>query len=231
MKYLKMMKKITSLIILACLVLVSCNKSDDIPVKNESLLKSYKLTRDVNGSYSIDYSLKEGAISDVVNDPSLNEKRIYLSESNQSSVGSQEKRIFIEEGKFKVSIFDVDGKSLTIEDGNNYSAKASKHSEYLEEYSISNIGGYNYLLRFKVLEGVDVWFDYNSVEDIYEVHLKKGNRIGSRTFSRIIMKRSEYLKVDFVNYFRREGVSSRGSESYYKVTKPRPIIHGTDRMR
>ncbi|TYP99420.1 hypothetical protein C7447_10116 [Tenacibaculum adriaticum] len=193
------MKKLIPFFI-AFIFLASCSSEETIEL-DETLLKSYKITKNEQGRYSIDYEVKEDASVDVVKDIKTNYNEIYLFSGKVAMGNKRSESLSIENDQLKVGFFENNQKrkSVIIEDDNIVLAKGEESSEFLEQYSVEDLGDENYQLNFKVRDGVNVVFVYNELEDIYEVHLKEGKSNGV-SFSKTYSKTSEVLKIDFVNY-------------------------------
>ena len=79
------MKKISLFALVASLTLVftSCSTNETTVAPEDQsleLLKSFKIKRDSNGAYTLDYSLNENVAADNVIDESTKKKNIYLIE-------------------------------------------------------------------------------------------------------------------------------------------------------
>lgn len=73
------MKNVISLVLLVILIFSSCTSEEIIEEgANEALLKSYTLTRDNQGRYSIDYEFSNGDSKDIITDAITNTNEVHL---------------------------------------------------------------------------------------------------------------------------------------------------------
>lgn len=220
------MKKITPYLFLFTLFLASCTTNESI-VKNDSeaLLKSFKIVKDAQGRYSIDYDVNNDVTSELVKNIKTNSNEIYLFSEKGAEGESFSEALLLQNDFLKVGFVENNEKrkSIIIEDKDIVLAKGEESSEYLEEYSIEDLGNSEYELTFTVKDGVSTSFLYNEVDDIYEVHLQLGETV-QKSFTRKYTKTAEALKIDFVNYLD-TNISAKGEESYAeRPRRPRAII-------
>lgn len=225
------MRKITPLFVALAITLTSCSSEDTNTEKSPELLKSYKVVKDAQGRYSVDYDVSDNVSTEIVENASTKSKEIYLFTGKNANGKSFTEALFLDENQLKLGFVENNQKrkSLVIEDKDIVLAKGEESSEFLEQYSIADLGDDDYQLNFKVKEGVNVTFIYNDAEDIYEVHLQRGKANGL-DFSKTYTKTSEVLKIDFVNYLD-NNESARGGEdemtqSEKRPKRPRMIIIG-----
>lgn len=226
------MKKVLHLLALA-IVLTSCsNESDQVEVsKQESLLKSYKVSRDSNGKYTIDYKVVDNATAEVIKNQVSDFNEIYLYSDKYSSKKEHSESFSLEENQLKVGFLEKNDlrKSLIIKDKNILLAKGAKNNEFLRSYSIEEVDENVYELNFEVKNNVVVDFVYNEAESIYEVNLKEGTS-NETNFSKTYVKESDMLKIDFVNFTLNQNTSSKSAvalldEEGYDISKrPKVII-------
>ena len=216
-----------------CAVISSCSNDENvIEDENQALFKSYKVSRDAQGKYSIVYDLVEGTDSEIAKDVSTNSNNVYAYEANIPTQKGKTKllnqNLKLENNKINIGLFENNEqrKSITIEDENSIKAKGGENSNFLQEYSIEHLGTDEYVLDFKVKEGVNVSFEYNAEKNIYEVHLKEGISQGT-SFTKLYSKSSSLpLKIDFVNYVKVQNRSLPGMESnvsYVETKRPRYV--------
>ncbi len=225
-----MIKKYFPFLIICSIVLSSCTSEDNvIENENKALIKSYKISRDAQGRYSIDYDLVDGISSEIAKDVTTNSNNIYTYETERSYQEKKTKflneNLKLDNNEIKIGLFENNEKrrSITIEDENIVMAKGKNNPDFLQEYSVEHLGTDEYVLDFKVRKGVNVGFEYNDEDNIYEVHLKEGVSNGT-TFTKLYKKSSSLpLKIDFVNYVRYHAYSKNENSSLvlYSVKKNR----------
>ena len=193
------------LMILSILI-SACSTEENMPENNDQpLLKSYKLSKDANGRYAIDVDLVEGAYTETYKDETTNTNNIY---AYQGEAGNRSKSssntLTLDNNKISVDVYEnnVQKNTIWVEDENITLAKGQISPDFLEEYSLEYLGGGEYVLDFKVRNGVMVNFEYNADENIYEVHLKEGASNGLK-FTKLYNKSPNLpLRIDFVNYIK-----------------------------
>jgi hypothetical protein len=224
------MKKIKFLAITALLSLVfySCtNKDSDILENNQiNLLKDFKLEKNAEGLYSLNFNVKENTKVEQFVDASYNE--FLLSSSNIKSKGNFSKDLSIEGDQLNISIIDAnvsEKSSLSIID-DNIKLQSKGSSEMLSSYSVQGNEDGTFDLAFDVSDNVKVSFVYNQAINTYEIHLEEGNS-STNNFSRILEKEEGHpLKIDFVNHTSNGNAKSASSAM---IRKPKVIIdHGDD---
>ncbi len=229
-----MIKRYLPFLMTFCIVLSSCsNEENVIEDENQALFKSYKVSRDAQGKYSIVYDLVEGTDSEIAKDISTNSNNVYAYEANVPVQKEKTKllnqNLKLDNNKINIALFENNEqrKSITIEDENSIKAKGGENSSFLQEYSVEHLGTDEYVLDFKVKEGVNVSFEYNDEKNIYEVHLKEGNS-NDTSFTKLYSKPSNLpLRIDFVNYNKyqpRNSAESESSLSLYSKDRPRPRV-------
>jgi hypothetical protein len=218
------------LMILSILV-SACSTEENMPENNDqSLLKSYKLSRDANGRYAIDVDLVEGAYTETYKDEATQTNNIYAYQGDANNAqrnASKNNLLTLEDNKIKVGVFEnnVQKNSIRVEDENIMLGRGQISPDFLESYSLEYLGEGEYVLDFNVRENVSVSFEYNADENIYEVHLKEGVS-QDRKFTKLYHKASTLpLKIDFVNYIlinnQNRSITERTALSYVKTKMPR----------
>ena len=212
------MKKRIPLILILILTLASCTSEEASQDSNETLLKSYTLTRDSQGKYSIDYELKENTSVDLVKNIETNTNEVHLFSGGVAVSNKKSQTLSLEDDQLNISVFESGQKSkyMYIEDAEILFAKGADSNEFLQSYSITDLGNDNYQLDFKIKEGISVWFEYNEEEEAYEVHLQEGTSKAIE-FSKTYVKTLDVLKIDFVNYI--NNVSAKNADSTIKKPK------------
>ncbi len=219
------MKQITPLFLLVVLFFASCISEETIQPE-ETSLKSYKVTKDSQGRYTIDYEVEENTATTFVKNEENNFNEIYLYEGNATDKTSEKKSLSIENSILKLGLYE-DGeqsKSIIIEDDNIVLAKGQESDEFLDSYSIQSLEDGVYQLDFEVKEGIAVWAEYNEEDDAYEIHLKEGTS-NELEFSKTYVKTSERLKINFVNHIDLNSAKSESTNSIMASSKkPRVVI-------
>jgi len=219
------MRKLFPLIVFAIVAFASCTSSEEeVTTENDALLKSYTITRDSQGKYSINYELKENTDVNLVKNIETNTNEIYLFSGKVAVEKSQSKELVLENDQLKVGFYEgvEEYKGMSVQDEEIILAKGIDSGDFLEGYSITDLGNNTFQVDFKVKEGIMVWYEFNEEKDTYEVHLKEGASKGLE-YSKTYIKTSEVLKIDFVNYFTN---SAKGVEA--KVfTKNKPKLATT----
>jgi len=197
------MRFFTPLFLTTILTLSSCASEEIQQDNNETLLKSYTLTKDSQGKYSIDYELKENTTSSITKDIETNTNQVQIFSGKVAMNNKQSQSLSSDNDLMMLDFYEYGDKtkSLYVEDG--------LYSEFLEMYSVTDLGDDNYQLDFKIKEGTSFWYEYNEETAAYEIHLKEGVSNGTE-FSKTYTKTLDTLKIDFVNYvnYSAKGVTS-----------------------
>ena len=187
------------------LLFSSCSTNETLLSEEQSsdLLDTYKIGRDENGAYFLDYSLKENTQTETVIDQSTNTKNIYLySSDNNSSKRKFTQDLTIEDNQFNVGFVNMKSDhqpQISIVDDNRFLAKSSEVNK-LNKYSVSRNKEGIFILDFSVKNDVRVDFVFNEESKIYEIHLEQG-KSSKTVFSRVLEKvDGQALKFDFINH-------------------------------
>ena len=224
------MKKINLFAALVSLtfVLTSCSFNETVLPEEQStdLLKTHTIKRDINGAYSLDYSLNGNVETENVVDEATNTNYIYLYTSENSLSNKVTQDFTIDGNQLKIGFVDTNSSKnpqITIKDQDATFAR-TENEDMLSEYSISGNEDGTYTLNFSVRSTVKVDFVFNEELKIYEVHLEEGKSeqsVFSKTFEKI---EGETLKIDFVKYIIDNNTSARSNsedEKEYKYVKER----------
>ncbi len=223
-----MSKRYIPFVMMFALILSSCS-SEESTITNEEapLLKTYKISKDAEGRYSINYELNDGAYSEMSKDIAAKSNNINVFEGAKRTNKKESNNVALEEGKIKIGVFENNQqrKSITVQDENAVFAKGVDNPDFLESYSIEFLGGNQYVLDFNVKQGICVSFEYNDENNIYEVHLKEGQSHGT-SFTKLYTKSENLpLNIDFVNYIevgtQTKGLNTNSSIAYQTRTNPR----------
>ena len=187
---------------MVALSLTSCSTFEEVDAPQENLLKSYKLSRDANGAYSIDYIVADNTNSRSFKNINSKINEIYLTEGGVDTKAKYREDFSLDEDEIKIGIFDANsGKQpqILIKDENATFAKGES-SEFLKEYSITKNEDGSYQLDFVVNNNVQTEFKYDEDLDVYEIHLSEGTATNKRFSRTIQMPDTGVLQIDFVNH-------------------------------
>ena len=221
------MKKLnlTSLFVIATLVLSSCSVEEDpvfLEEPNSKLFEKVKLQRDASGAYSLDMKVNNGVGTDILDNKKSNRKDIYLfSSENELNRTYNEDLSLNGQKSFTVGINNTitnKRSTITVFDDD---IKFNRNSEddHLASYNFTDNGDGTYDLDFVVDNGIKTDFVYNENTKTYEIHLEPGNSNESN-FSRTFAKEEgEILKIDFINH-----TTSSATGRTDSSTKPKIVI-------
>mgnify|MGYP005989804299 CR=1 FL=1 len=204
----------------------SCT-TEELVVPQENLLKSYKLKKDAEGHYSIEYNVADKTSATIQKDFNSLTNEIYLTENNQATKKNYITDFSLEnDNKLRVGFIDENSgrkPMITVDDENITFGRGIESTTLLKTYSVESNGDGTVQLDFEVNNGVNVWFVYNDELEIYEVHLKRGYQIGTNFSRTISFGERGILKIDFVNHLNAHGRSTADAE--YIEKKPRLILN------
>ncbi|MDB2385475.1 hypothetical protein N9V96_03275 [Polaribacter sp.] len=229
------MKKINLFALVASLslLLTSCSSEESMLPVNEStdLLKTYKVSKDADGNYSLDFDLNDNGTVDKVVDKSTKTSNFYLYSSDNQVSKIHTEDLVIDGEQLDVNFIETEANnnsSFTIIDDNISFAK-DEETVYLKKYSIEKSTDNTYFLDFTVNNNTTVDFTYNEEIETYEIHLKEGES-DDKKFSKLLEKEEgKALKVDFISYTytnieSKEYLTSVYKESFESERKPRLIF-------
>lgn len=211
------MKTLLPALLIALLTLLSCSSEEEIQLDdNGTFLKSYTLSRDNNGEYSIDYELEENTSMNVVKDAATDINEIYLFSGDAVVAKSQNKTLSLTDDQLALDIYEEGEaiKSFIVEDG-----ELEVGGDFLENYSITDLGNNTYKVDFKVKEGIAVSYKFNEESNVYEIHLEAGVSKGA-VFTKTYIKTGDVLKIDFVNSD--DANSAKGNTAQRRTSSPGP---------
>jgi hypothetical protein len=223
---------VLALVVTMSLFLFSCSNEESMlpEEENTSLLKSYKISKDAEGNYSLNFDLNDNGAVDKVVDKTSNSKNFYLYSSENQVSKKITEDLVIDGEQLQVSFVDTrsdKSPTVTIIDDDITFAKTNK-KDFLKEYSIESNEEGDFLLDFTVNAGVVVDFSYNEEIDTYEVHLKEG-KSQEKKFSKVLEnEEGKPLKLDFVNYINVNAKNYESEYTYAFVKKPKIIIGTPD---
>jgi len=222
-----------TLLVIFTIVFSSCSTNETAISEAQpiALLKTYTISRDANGAYSLAYDLNGDATTETIVDESTNTNKVFLYSSNEQTSRKATQNLVINGSELKVGFVDTSSDELpeiTITDDNIKLAKDS--NDKLKEYSIKSNEDGTYNLDFTVNSKVKVDFVFNEDIDTYEIHLEEGKG-ADKEFSRVLVKEADKpLKFDFVNHIITTTTSSAKSEAnktaagISMIRKPQGII-------
>lgn len=224
------MKKfnLLTLVAILSLFLSSCNSEETLLPQDENtdLLKSYKIKKDVEGNYSLDFDLNDDTAIDKIEDKVTNTKNFYLYSEGNKLIKKVTEDLVINGEELTVGFVDTRSNknpSITIIDDKISFAKTNE-AKFLKEYSIEATEDGNFLLNFTVNNGVLVDFLYNKDSETYEIQLKEGKGV-EQSFSKVLTKEEgKSLKFDFVNLIKINELAKSSKSVYSRIEKPRGII-------
>lgn len=220
------MRNLAPLFLLFTLFLTSCSSEETTLALEESSLKTYKISKDSQGRYSIDYEVKENVATNYTKNLETKYNEIHLFEDVAAKERLQSEKLSLENSFLKLGLYEngEKSKSIIIEDDNIVLAKGEESDEFLESYSIKSLDDDNYQLDFEVKEGISVSSEYNELDGAYEIHLKEGNSNGLE-FVKTYVKISDVLKINFVNHIK---LNSAKGNSATNLTnkKPKFVVTG-----
>lgn len=215
-----------SIITASALVFTSCSLEESVlatDAPSNQLLKSFTVKKDVNGAYSLDFDLNQGATVDKVYDDYTNTSQFLLYSSNSNGKKQITEGVEITDSQLKLGIIDTntdEKPSITITDDNISFGKGN--SEALKSYEIKSMDDGTYQLDFTVKKNISVDFVYNDNLETYEVHLDKGKNKEtsySRTFEK---EEGKALRIDFLNFYKVR--KAKSDEALMVERKPKIII-------
>lgn len=215
--------KLTSLLIVLVLGFTSCtSEEENLLIQNEtseSLLKSYEIQRNADGSYYVDYKTT-GASSDNVRDKQRNENNInlYADNTETSRTSSQDLGFITDGDQLKINFNDTKADkvtSLKVIDDNIRLEK--QDNELLKTFKFKNNGDGSYDLDYVVEEDVVSHVEYNHDLGVYDVILEVGKSTESKFFHTFTPD-EENFEIHFVTKSNSE--SSRENE---EIRKPKVV--------
>jgi hypothetical protein len=190
------MKKLILGLIVATLTLNSCTNDEIINVPNDtnnSLLESFQIKRNIDGSYALTHEIKEGVAVDYSQTKNGNEVYLYQGVSSKSN----NKNYKVTDNELNVSFVDENNSKLPrisiTDDNTNQSDKLS----LLETYSVDYNKDGSVQVDFKVKKGVAVAFSSNE-DNINNIYLTEGSS-STVDYSKTYVKIADSsLQIDFV---------------------------------
>ncbi|MGB2127868.1 MAG: hypothetical protein ACPHXR_00185 [Flavicella sp.] len=194
--------KILFMVILLSLFQSCSELESDNLNKNESPLKSYTLSRDVNGSYTLEQHLNDGIISKIVPNQILNEiifeegKDDVITQTSITPSQNNDVRIeFLTENHIQIpgiTVYESD-KATTYN-------KTTKDINYVKSYEMKMMQNGSYELKYTLKQGYYPTYEYNKEKERHQIRLNQGEIKENQTsFSKNYIKfEGEKLNIIFV---------------------------------
>ena len=193
------MKNLVFILATISLLLVSCNKEQTPELANEtpeSVLKSFVLSRNVDGTYVVSHDAKEGIATEY-----KSENEIFLYKDASSNKSNATNNYAVIDNTLNIDFTDENDlklPSISISDVN--SLNKSTQDELLDTYSITYNEDGTVSLSFEVKNGVVV-----SYED-GEIHLTEGEATETN-FTKIYDSETPETLIQFVQTIEEKGVT------------------------
>lgn len=197
--------KLISLLVLVTLGMSSCTSEDnDFLIQDQtakSLLNSYEISRNIDGSYYLDYGVT-GATSENIIDKKSGDNNIMLYPNNTevSKAKSEDLGLISSTEQLRINFNDTKNDKVTsikvIDD--NIQLGRNQNS-LLKDFSFEAKEDGTYDLDFEVKKGVEVEFVYNDELESYDIHLSKGDSTTESNYFRTFTPNADgYLRIAFV---------------------------------
>lgn len=183
----------------------------------KSLLNSYELKRNADGSYYVDYGTT-GATSELIVDEKRQENNIMLYPSNSNAVsrGSQALGYVTANNQLMINFNDTQKNKITSLKVIDDDMRLSKdENELLDTFTFKNNGDGTYDLDYKVKENVITRVEYNEQLGVYDVILEEGNANQSE-FLHTFTPDNEDFEIHFVT----RATSARDEERRKPILDP-----------
>lgn len=224
------MKKLNAFLLVSLFltIVTSCSKNDELNVEiyeEQYLLNSFELQKNAAGNYSIHYTTGKNVAAENTKNAKGNRQEIYLFKVNTTQKETSfSSPLVIQDHSLFVAFNDTTkDKRTTITVFDDAASTTSKESAsiYLKSYDITNVKNNMYELSFSIKSNVAVRYEYNSVENIYEIHLSRDANAVEGDFTVTYEKEpGNALKIDFVNHI----PTNQSKDEEIIERKPRVII-------
>ncbi len=199
------MKTTIKVIAMAFLMLAfqGCSEAESNNLnENENPLKSYTLSRDSNGSYSLEQQLNDGVISTIV----PNEKgNVIIFSQGENATFTKNNITSMENNDVKIEFLTenhVQIPGITIINENAFSTfnKTKEDVKYVKSYKIKMSEDGSYLLQYTLEDGYYPTYEFNEEKERYQIRLNQGEIKENQTsFSKKYTKfEDEKLNIIFV---------------------------------
>jgi len=180
--------------------ITSCSEDTTIEeFTQETQLKSYSLSRDVDGSYTLDHSQSDGISSSIMSTDNGSEVLLnegYSRKASKSTVSplmnGDIKVEFISENEIKIP-------GISIFDSKTSSTASSKEIDYVKSYKISYLEDGSYQLDYTLADNYTPTYEYNEELERHQIRLEKGIANSKNSFSKNFLKfEGQKLNIVFV---------------------------------
>lgn len=203
----------------------SCSSNETLDLNPEAkaeLLKTFKVQKDINGMYSLDYTVNSNT---TVQKPKSvnNSNEIFLFSGEVAGKEAYNETLAIEDNKLSVDfVSDNNFRTSFIVEDDNIVLEKGRENAFLQGYSLERNEDGTYQLDFTVRDGINVSFVYNEAEGAYEINLKEEKSNNNQTtFSKTFVKDANDLKIDFVNFLDSQ---NRETTDITRPKRPRMIV-------
>lgn len=187
----------------------------------EAPLKSYSLSRDLDGTYTLEHTLSEGISSNIINTTDGSE--IILNEGG-TDVSSKSTALPLINGDIKIDFItenEVKIPGISILDTKTSSTASSKDIDYIRSYSISLLEDGSYQLNYELANNYVPTYDYNEALDRHEIILEKGVSAKNNYSKNYLKFEGQKLNIVFV---RKELTTTLGLHSRSRFIVEPPIF-------
>lgn len=193
--------------------------SEDVLVEEftqETPLKSYSLSRDIDGSYTLEHTLSDGMSSSITN--STDGSQIILNEGTSSTIEKSDV-LPLTNGNIKIDFLtenEVKIPGISILDSKISSTTSSKEIDYVKSYKISMLEDGTYQLDYTLANNYVPSYDYDEELGKHQIILTKDFSNESNSYSKNYLKfEGQKLNIVFLRLVTTTTLSSKGSSKYY----------------
>lgn len=182
------------------LLLTSCSTEEtvaDLNDANSNLLESFQIKRNIDGSYALTHEVSEGVAVDYSVDKNYNE--VYLYTDDNLSKTTLSHTYAVKENQLNLVFKDENNSSLPklrITDDNT--SEKNNDLGLLNTYSVLHNQDGSIQVNFKVEEGVEVAFGYNTDENTNNIYLTEGNASQVNYSKKYNKEADGSLRIDFI---------------------------------
>ncbi len=203
------MKKAILLLSLSSLlgVFYSCSNDDtqlEESVSSEMPLKSYTLSKDANGSYTLDYNVADGIDTEISKSSGVNN---VLLNKGTNTTNNNSTKLNLENDQLTVDFITENGVDIPsiglldtpLTSTANKGTTMGKSPNDLTSYQISLLENGEYLLEFTLSDNSVPSFEFNEAENRHEVVIREGDNKGVNSYSKKYTKLEDVqLRIIFV---------------------------------
>tara|TARA_B100000809_G_scaffold266925_1_gene333078 strand:+ start:2270 stop:2944 length:675 start_codon:yes stop_codon:yes gene_type:complete len=204
----------------------SCSEDTTIEeFTKEAQLKTYSLSRDIDGSYTLEHTLSDGTSSSIISD--TNGSEIILSEGTAQKT-SKSNVLPLLNGDVKIDFIgnsEIKIPGLSIFDSKTSTTASSKTIDYVQAYKISMLEDGSFKLDFKLAKNYTPVYEYNDELGRNEIHLEKGITSGKNRYTKNYLKfEGQKLNIVFVRTVITTTLQARRRGNTTIVEPPEVII-------